>query len=155
MLSIPRNYTFIAGSGQSKKALTAFDAALVDSGLTSSSLVKISSILPPECSFKDVYEEQNGAPVLSAYSHFETNKLCTIVACVGIAIPRSSKDHGMIMEKAGTFTKNQVENEVREMLQESMELRKIEIDEIKIKTSVVENTDLNTFVSVFAAVLLW
>lgn len=155
MLSIPRHYTFIAGKGQAQKALTAFDAALVHSGLSSSSLVKISSILPPDCILKDSFEEQSGAPVLSAYSHFETNEICTIVACVGVAIPCSPKAHGMIMEKAGFFTKTQVENEVQEMLQESMELRKIEIREIKIKTSVVENTDPNSFVSAFAAVLLW
>ena len=123
MLSIPKYYTFIAGKGQSKKALTEFDAALVHSGLSSSSLVKISSILPPKCIFKDSFEEQSGAPVLSAYSHFETNEICTIAACVGVAIPCSPKDHGMIMEKAGFFTKTQVENEVQEMLQESMKLR--------------------------------
>lgn len=48
-----------------------------------------------------------------------------------------------------------MENEVQEMLHESMKLRKIEISEIKIKTSVVENIDSNSFVSAFAAVLLW
>ena len=155
MLSIPKYYTFIAGQGRAKKALTAFDAALVHSGLSSSSLVKISSILPPKCILKDSFEEQSGAPVLSAYSHFETNEVRTIVACVGVAIPSSPKDHGMIMEKAGFFTKTQVENEVQEMLHESMKLRKIEISEIKIKTSVVKNIDSNSFVSAFAAVLLW
>lgn len=155
MLSIPKYYTFIAGEGQAKKALTAFDTALVHAGLSSTSLIKISSILPPECILKDSFEEQSGAPVLSAYSHFETNEICKIVACVGVAIPCSPKDHGMIMEKAGFFTKTQVENEVQEMLQESMKLRGIEISEIKIKTSVVENTDSGSFVSAFAAVLLW
>lgn len=152
---VPERFTLVSGVGRGQKKLTAFDNALVCSGISSYSLVRISSILPPGCALYEDVGLPSGAPVFSAYSHYETDKPGSIAACVGVAVPNSSDDHGIIMELSGFLAKEEVERQVREMLQESMTFRGIAIKETRIITSVVKNKQSDNFASVFAAVLLW
>jgi len=117
--------------------------------------VRISSILPPKCEFQENISLPAGSPVLSAYAHYQTNSTSIISATVGVAIPKHNTDHGMIMEVSGAFSKSAGEIKIKEMLTESMELRKISIKDIKIKSVEAYVSDNSKYVSTFAAILLW
>ena len=49
----PHYYTLVSGIGKSQFPLVAFDNALRDAGIGDYNLVRVSSILPPNCKFCD------------------------------------------------------------------------------------------------------
>jgi arginine decarboxylase len=155
MLATPSNFAFWTGIGISVNELTAFDNALVVSGLADYSLVRISSILPPKCKLQENIFLPIGSPVLAAYTHLEANSESVISAAVGVAVPQNETDHGMIMEISGLFSKDTAEEKVHEMLLESMRSRNILIKDTIIKSADANVMDNSKYVSAFAAVLLW
>jgi arginine decarboxylase len=100
---IPKRIFFTKGVGRHKEKLQSFEAALRDARIEKYNLVRVSSILPPNC--KKISREagiQELRPgqilycVLSDNSSNEPNRL--IAASVGCAIPADKGQYGYLSE---------------------------------------------------------
>ena len=153
MLHKPQQYMIVAATAEGLHALTAFDAALLKAGIGDVNLVRLSSILPPDClEAKDSIHFPRGAFVPTAYGAMcseQTGELIAAAIGVGIAADGS----GVIMEHAGVCSAADAHLKVEQMLKEAFANRKRELKEIKIKS--VEHQVGEKAGAVFAAVSLW
>ena len=98
MLATPYLFTLVAGFGEGKTKLNAFDAALLASGLGNLNLIKVSSILPPGAKYRRNLEIPFGSLVPTAYgslSSIQPGEM--IAAAVAVGIP-AADTFGVIME---------------------------------------------------------
>jgi arginine decarboxylase len=100
---IPKKLFFTKGVGKHKEKLESFEFALRDAGIEKFNLVKVSSILPPECKIvscakglKELNAGQIVYCVLSQASSNEPRRL--LAASVGCAIPADRKNYGYLSE---------------------------------------------------------
>jgi len=104
MLSfIPTKVFLTKGVGVHKEKLQSFELALRSAGIEKFNLVRVSSILPPNCKIVSREEGLNEISpgqiifcVLSENSSNEKNRL--ISASIGIAIPKDRKIYGYLSE---------------------------------------------------------
>lgn len=100
---IPRKIFFTKGVGKYKERLESFELALRDAGIEKYNLVRVSSILPPDCKvvsrdagLKELSLGQIVYCVLSENSSNEPMRL--IAASVGCAIPADKMQYGYLSE---------------------------------------------------------
>ncbi len=100
---IPKRIFFVKGVGHHPAKLQSFELALRDANIEKYNLVKVSSILPPQC--EEITTKQGldllkpGQiifTVLSRASSNELNRLLT--ASIGIAKPADNKSYGYLSE---------------------------------------------------------
>lgn len=104
MLSfIPTKVFLTKGVGVHKERLQSFELALRSAGIEKFNLVRVSSILPPNCrivskeeGLKEISPGQIVFCVLSENSSNEKNRL--ISASIGIAIPKDRSTYGYLSE---------------------------------------------------------
>ena len=129
------------------------DAALLDSGVGNTNLVKVSSILPPFCEEVSQISIPEGSLVPVAYAYLVSDKVGEIIsAAVAVGIPKERSKAGLIMEVSGKERKGEVEKKAIEMIKEGMEKRKIK--EYKIVSLSIEHR-VQQIGAVFAGVVLW
>jgi arginine decarboxylase len=100
---IPKQLFLTKGTGRHKEKLTSFEMALRSAGIEQYNLVRVSSILPPECR---IISREKGLKLLSpgeivfcVMSENSTNESRRLAAVsVGLAIPRDKKEHGYLSE---------------------------------------------------------
>lgn len=148
------NYMLVSGVGTSVHRLVSFDKALYCSGISNYNLVKVSSILPSECTERFSLSLAEGSVLFSAIATITSNKDECISSAVGVGLPKDKSFPGVIMEYSINDTLGIAESKVKEMIEESMSLRKIEIDEIKCKAATVISRD-SFYSTAFAAVVMW
>ncbi len=117
---IPTNAFFTKGVGKHKNRLQSFELALRKAGIERGNLVRVSSILPPECK---IISRQEGlkrlAPgeitfcVLAEASTNEPSRL--VCAGIGLAQPADKHQYGYISEHHGYGMK---ENLVSDMVED-------------------------------------
>ena len=150
----PNIYAIKAASAEGFSQLNAFDVALLKSGVGDTNLVKMSSILPPNCKKVESITLPRGDLVPVAYAALTSSKKGQLIAAaVAIAIPKDKTINGLIMEfEDFDITAKEAEEQVRKMAQWGMEYRGYEIDRIESISvdHVVENHG-----AVFACVVLW
>ncbi len=151
--TIPNKYYLVAGHDEGMTPLNAFDNALVDAGIGNTNLMKMSSILPPNCTQIKPVKLPLGALIPVAYA----SKVSTIVgevisAGVAIAIPQDPKLNGLIMEYSGAGHKEEIEKIVRSMAEEGMRKRGYKLKEIK---SIAAQHKVDHTGAAYAAVVLW
>ena len=100
---IPKKMFFTRGVGKHKNKLESFEFALRDAGIEKFNLVKVSSILPPECKIvsrtkglEDLSAGQIVYCVLAQNSSNEPRRL--LATSVGCAIPADRKNYGYLSE---------------------------------------------------------
>ncbi len=100
---IPKKMFFTKGVGREKEKLASFEAALRNAGIEKYNLVKVSSILPPQCKIvsreaglKELNPGQILFCILSENSSNEPNRL--LAASVGCAIPADKSQYGYLSE---------------------------------------------------------
>jgi arginine decarboxylase len=148
----PDIYTLASGTSEGTSKLGAFDNAILKAGVGNTNLIKLSSILPPNSSFKDKIIYPRGVLVPIAYGAITSDRKGELIAAaVAIAIS-VEEGFGVIMEYSGVSSAKDAEETVRKMAEDAMNHRNIQIKEIKSKSSehVVEN-----FGCAFAAVPMW
>lgn len=151
MLPTPTKYALVAGKGDGKTALTAFDAALLDAGAGNLNLLRVSSILPPGCEQKPELGIPPGSLTPVAYGTINSDRHGqTIAAAIGVGI--SEDTYGVIMEFEGYCTKEEAEETVAAMVCEGFANRDLPLIDLKVKA--VEH-QVDEVGSVFAAALLW
>ncbi|MGD0229077.1 MAG: arginine decarboxylase, pyruvoyl-dependent [Syntrophorhabdales bacterium] len=155
IIQTPTKFFLVSGSSEGFSLLNAFDGALLASGVGDTNLVKMSSILPPEC--KEIKPPPvpmpQGALVPVAYA-----SLCSdvpgevISAAVAIGIPQDSKRAGLIMEYSARAEEGVVVERVKEMVEKGMELRNRPIKAILPISATHRVVGIG---AVFAGVVLW
>jgi arginine decarboxylase len=100
---VPKKIFFTKGVGTHKAELRSFELALRDAGIEKCNLVKVSSILPPECKLvprneglKELYPGMITYAVISRCSADEPHRL--IAASIGCAVPADPNAHGYLSE---------------------------------------------------------
>ncbi len=100
---VPKKLFFTKGVGMHKEKLTSFEFALRSAGIEKCNLVKVSSILPPNCKIIPKSQGVNGLKageitfcVLSENASNEPNRL--IAASIGCAIPKDRSNYGYLSE---------------------------------------------------------
>ncbi len=150
----PNIYSIKAAEAEGFSELNAFDVALLKSGVGNTNLVKMSSILPPNCRKKESIELPLGSLVPVAYASLTSSKKGQrIAAAVAIGIPKDRSKNGLIMEfEDYNITKEQAEAHVRKMAEWGMKYRGYEIDYIE---SIAIDHVVEEHGAVFACVVLW
>jgi arginine decarboxylase len=156
-IEIPKQYFLCAGKSEGYTELNAFDGALLDAGIGNTNLVKMSSILPPNCkkveSLRVPEDIPYGSLVPVAYSSRMSDIPGAIIsASVAVAIPEDINKPGLIMEYGTPGRKDTTEKIVRQMVEKGMEIRKEKIKEI---FSISAQIEVERIGAVFAAVVLW
>lgn len=116
----PSKIFFTCGVGRSKEKLESFEQALRDAGIARFNLVRVSSILPPNCQFTQKTQALNELKpgqivfcVMADISTDEPNRL--IASSIGLAVPgqrdhygyiSEHHTHGMTEKKAGDYAED-------------------------------------------------
>ncbi len=100
---VPKQLFLTKGMGKHKEKLTSFEMALRSAGIAQYNLVKVSSILPPECK---IITKDRGLKclspgeivfcVMSENSINESHRL--IAASIGLAVPKNKTEYGYLSE---------------------------------------------------------
>lgn len=152
MLPTPKKFTLVAGSGEGKTTLNAFDQALLNSGLGNLNLLKVSSILPPRAEFQEKLPIPPGSLVPTAYGFLcSQNKGEIISAAVAVGIPEND-NFGVIMEHSALCSREEIEERIKNMVREAFWTRELALLEIKV--CAVEHQVINCG-CVFAGLPLW
>ncbi len=148
----PDIFFICSGSSEGNSQLTSFDGALLASGIGNTNLIKLSSILPPQCREVSPLDLTPGSfiPIAYAAKSSET-KNEVISAAVAIAIPDNRDLNGVIMEYSNSQPLEYVEARVRRMASEAMAMRGI--DEYSVRSEGIETT-VKECATVFAGVVL-
>ncbi len=100
---VPKKVFFTKGVGRHKHELQAFELALRNAGIEKCNLVKVSSIVPPNCKIITREKGMNYLKpgqitycVMSKNSTNEANRL--IGASIGVATPKEKNSYGYISE---------------------------------------------------------
>ncbi len=161
---IPRKVFFTSGVGKHENKLLSFELALRDAGIEKCNLVKVSSILPPNCELidrerglKELNSGQITFVVMGEISSKEEGE--KIVASLACAYPKNSKHRGYIAEYC---CKNKSEKEARKKAEEMAafmlsSLFNIKSEEIQIKSvsnsTIVEKGKWNTVIAAAVFIL--
>ena len=147
-------FVLCRGRGASRRALNAFDAALVDAGVGRYNLIKVSSILPPRAAEGRTIALPAGAMLPIAYGAETADEFGErISAAVAVAVPRSPANHGVIMEYHARGTASDAERIVREMAAEALALRGSELERIASTAAEAVSGDEPTAVFAGAALV--
>ncbi len=149
----PKRFFIVKGNAEGVSHLNSFDGALLDSGIGNANLIKISSIIPPNCKFAKYIQIPAGSFIPVAYASITSDMPGEYVAAgVAAIIPTDKELAGVIMEYSSRGRKKDIESIVRNMAIESMKMRRI--FDYKIKSKVVEHK-VEHIGTAFAAVVLW
>lgn len=151
MLITPVTYTLAVGEAVGPTPMNAFDNALLAAGIGNVNLMRVSSILPPGVKFVETIDIPPGSLVPTAYCTW-TSEIPGehIAAAVGVGLSRDS--FGVIMEYAGTGTREHAESEVSRMLEAAFLKRQMKLHEIRVRGI---DHQVRTLGSVVAAAVLW
>ena len=153
MLFNAQHFTVITGLGRGLRRLNVFDNALQNAGVGNYNLLKVSSILPPNCKKTDFIDVDYGSVLPIAYSTISSmERGRRITATIGVGIPKDSNSVGVIMEYADNTTVSNAEDTLKQMIIEAMGNRNTSIKEIIVKScsSIVDSCNC-----VFAGIALW
>jgi arginine decarboxylase len=153
LIKMPTCYFLVCGRGDGNSLLNSFDMALLDAGVGDTNLVRLSSIVPPNCKRIDPISLPLGALVPCAYSHISSDKPGAVIsACVCAGIPHDPNQAGVIMEYSSYGTKEQVEQRTKQMVEDAFAFRNRKLKEI-IPKSIQHRVE--TCGSAFAALVAW
>ena len=87
MLPLPKKYFVTAASSEGETALTAFDGALLKARVGNTNLLRVSSILPPDCQYEPDLVIPPGSLLPIAYGSITSSEQGDIIsAAVGVGI---------------------------------------------------------------------
>ncbi|GHU40024.1 pyruvoyl-dependent arginine decarboxylase [Spirochaetia bacterium] len=150
---LPSRYTIVSGAGSSQYALVAFDNALRHAGIGDYNLVKVSSILPPNCEYRKKIDAEKGSIVFAAYSSATINDVGKIfTTAVAVAIPQNITESGVIFEYSSEC--ENTEDATRDMCCEGMKNRDRIYSEIK-SSAITIHSESGKYVSAISAIVMW
>lgn len=150
----PSNFCVVSGTGKSQFPLAAFDNALCNAGIGDFNLVKVSSILPVNCTYQEHLPQGDGSILYAAYATVTVKEGETASAAVAVAIPSATNLSGVIFETSAYNARQNMENNVRTMCCEAMKNRNKEFSEIKSVSEEITG-EKDYFTAAISAVVLW
>lgn len=155
MIFLPEKFIIRTSIGKCNHRLGAFDDALLQAGVGNYNLIRVSSILPPECSLVDDITLSKGALLPSAFaSIFSADVGTTISAAVAVGIPQDPTVNGVIMEYSAIAPKSETEETVRNYARQAMMERGSVIKDV-ISAAVEVTVASNEIYCAFATVSMW
>ena len=155
MFYTPKNYIIRIGVGRAYHKLGSFDRAMVSAGVCDYNLIKVSSILPPECKVQNDIFLAKGALLPSAFASIYSNTLGECIsAAVAIGIPVNRSDVGVIMEHSSYGCKEKTEKLVRKFAEIAMNDRNIPVKKV-VSCSIQVKVETEEFYCAFATVSMW
>lgn len=122
---VPKKVFLTKGVGKHQEKLESFEAALRNAGIAKYNLVRVSSILPPNCKIISPEEGQRLLRpgeitfcVLSDLGSNEANRLLT--ASIGVAIPADPETYGYLSEHHAFGQPEQIAGDYAEDMAASM-----------------------------------
>jgi arginine decarboxylase len=153
MVKNPQIFSLVKGAAEGNTPLNAFDFALLEAGIGDTNLVRMSSIIPPHCQQVPNIVLPKGALIPVAYaSYTSTTPGETIAAAIGVGLPESPGEPGLIMEFEDAKPLEYVEQVVRQMVIDGFEYRKRKYRDIL--TIGIEHV-VQKCGGVFAGAVLW
>ena len=127
----PKAISIVAGSGEGRTELTAFDCALMDAGIANLNFLRVTSILPAGIEVVAIPTLVPGTLVPAVYARIASHTPGErIAAAVGLGFSRGS--YGVIMEYEHTGTAENAEAIVRKMVEEALAVRDLPLGEIRV-----------------------
>ena len=148
----PKYYTVVSGLGNSEYELVAFDKALLDAGIGDYNLVKVSSIIPASCSFREEIDLKKGSIIFAAYASKTVSDGEAGSTAVAIAVSTCDEENGVIFEASSDD--NNAKDIVKKMCHDAMDNRKRKIKEI-ITSSIFIKGCPQKYTCGISAVVLW
>jgi len=153
MVNTPNIYCLVKGSSEGRTPLNAFDNALLNAGIGDTNLMRMSSILPPDCKQVEELNLPFGGLIPLAYASLESTKPDEVIsAAIAVGIPEDPTLPGVIMEHEDTALLDMVEHKVRQMVIDAFEYRKRQLKEVK---SIGIQHTVQKCGAVFAGAVLW
>jgi len=153
MIPTPTKYFLVSGSSEGFMPLNAFDGSLLASGIGNCNLVKMSSIIPPNCQRIEPVTIPYGALVPVAYASKISQVPGEIIsAAVAAAFPVDESKPALIMEYSGAGHQEEVEQIVINMAEVGLKTRGEDVKEI---VSICGTHQVDHTGAAFAGVVLW
>lgn len=155
MVRTPNVFALVKGSAEGRTRLNAFDNALLEAGVGDTNLMRMSSILPPQATERDIenLDLPKGGLIPLAYATIDsTTPGRFISSAIAVGIPEDEEEPGVIMEFEDHSKLENVEAIVRQMVVDAFEYRNRALKEIK---SISIEHQVQTCGATFAAAVLW
>ena len=155
MVNTPNVFALVKGASEGRTRLNAFDNSLLNAGVGDTNLIRMSSILPPGASQKDIADIDlpKGGLIPLAYATIDsTTPGRYISSAIAVGIPEDETEPGVIMEFEDHSKLDNVENIVRQMVIDAFDYRNRALKEIR---SIGIEHQVETCGSTFAAAVLW
>lgn len=128
----PTHYFLVAGTGDASDSLVAFDRALLDAGIGDVNLIKLSSIIGPNCTRINPICVVPGSLVGVAFASYTFDKPGQqIASAIAVAHPADPSRASLVMEHSALASKEEVEQKVIQMAIEGMKSRGLEVANIE------------------------
>ncbi|MBX6377883.1 MAG: arginine decarboxylase, pyruvoyl-dependent [Clostridia bacterium] len=151
MLPTPKKVKLAVGSAEGETRLTAFDKALLAAGIGNLNLMKVSSILPPNCVYDEDFVVPPGSLTPTAYGYVTSDEPGALLAAA-IGLGFSHDDYGVIMEFSGYCDREQAEEAVAAMVREAFAARGKELKELRVRAV---SCRVERCAAAMAAAVLW
>lgn len=148
-------YVLVSAVGEGRFPITAFDCALMRSGVGNYNLIKVSSILPPDSRKEEKIDLPLGSLLPVAYSHIDARAAGEqITAAVSVGIPDDC-ENGVIMEHSGVGDPKKIVQDCEDMIREAFALRNRPLKEILTEYATVCCEEDTRCICAFAAIAMW
>jgi arginine decarboxylase len=153
IIARPDKYFLVSGYAEGPSLLNAFDNALQAAGVGNTNLVKMSSILPPNCQKIEPVKLPYGALVPVAYAEESWDEAGVILsAAVAVGIPDNPDLPGVIMEHHMRADEQVCRENVIRKVEWAFQQRQFKLAEIKTISASGKIVHIG---SAFAGVVLW
>lgn len=153
---MPKYFFVTAGKAFSPiSPLNAFDEALMDAGIAQCNLVPVSSILPAGAVEIGFIPITPGAIVFTIMARIEGNEGETISAGVAwsFSVSKEYGRYGIVVEACGKVSKDELREELMEKISRMAKVRRMNLEEIKMKLVSIKRIPKGMYGSVIAAVV--
>lgn len=147
-------FCLVAGSGTDDYMISSFDSALLDAGVGNYNLVRVSSILPPNCTQEKEISLADGSVLFTAYATLTTQTKELIASAIAVAIPSDIRQHGVIMEYSDRTSKENAIEIVKELAGKAMIKRHIAVKTI-LSTGIEIQGEDKVFSTTFAGISMF
>lgn len=153
-MSLFSHFCLVTGTGTDSHEISSFDSALLDAGIGNYNLVRVSSILPPNCTPKNGVFLPSGSILFTAYATLTTHANELIASAIAVAIPHNAEQCGVIMEYSNRVSKEDAVKTVRELVENAMWKRHTAIDTILSSGVEIQGKDM-VFSTTFAGISMF
>lgn len=148
------HFCLVSGIGTDSHAISSFDSALLDAGIGNYNLVRVSSILPPNCVQSNRVLLPGGSVLFTAYATLTTHADELIASAIAVAIPHNAEQCGVIMEYSNRTSKEDAVKTVRKLAENAMRKRHIAVDTILSSGIEIQGKD-TVFSTTFAGISMF